>query len=147
MNIFADTSALYAVLDADDSKHTKAKQFWEKIIKSDDILLCHNYILLETSALVLKRLGVEAVRVFEQDIFPILRVVWVAKEIHSAAVSAHLMAGKRTLSLVDCVSFEVMRRTGIRKAFAFDSHFQVYGYKLYPPFSSPTKMKRTSKKS
>jgi predicted nucleic acid-binding protein len=131
MNIFADTSALYAVLDTDDSKHTNARQFWSKIIKSDDILLCHNYILVETSALVLRRLGMEAVRVFEQDISPILRVIWVTKEIHSAAVSAHIMADRRTLSLVDCVSFEVMRRTGIRKAFAFDRHFQDYGYELY----------------
>lgn len=130
MNLFADTTALYAVLDADDSKHTKAKPFWDKIIKNDDILLCHNYILVETSALVLKRLGVEAVRVFEQDIFPILRVIWVTKEVHSAAVSAHLMADRRTLSLVDCVSFEVMRRTGVRKAFAFDRHFQDYGYEI-----------------
>ena len=132
MNIFADTSALYAVLDADDSKHTKAKQFWDKVIKSDDNLLCHNYILVETSALVLQRLGMEAIRIFEQDIFPILRNIGVTKEIHSAAVSAHLMAGKRTLSLVDCVSFEVMRRTGVRKAFAFDRHFRDYGYEIYP---------------
>jgi predicted nucleic acid-binding protein len=132
MNIFADTSALYAVLDADDSKHRKAKQFWNKIIKNDDILLCHNYILVETSVLVLRRLGMEAVRVFEQDIFPILRTIWVNKEVHSAAVSAHLMVGKRTLSLVDCVSFEVMRRTGVRKAFSFDYHFKDYGYELYP---------------
>jgi predicted nucleic acid-binding protein len=135
MNIFADTSAFYAVLDADDSKHSKAKQFWDKVIKNDDILLCHNYILIETSALILRQLGMEAVRVFEQDIFPILRTIWVTKEVHSAAVSAHLMAGKRTLSLVDCVSFEVMRRTGIRIAFSFDRHFLDYGYELYPPSS------------
>jgi len=132
MNIFADTGALYAVLDADDSNHTKAKRFWDEIINSDDILLCHNYILVETSALVLRRLGMEAVHVFEQDIFPILRVIWVTKEVHSAAVSAHLMAGKRTLSLVDCVSFEVMRRTGVRKAFAFDRHFRDYWYEINP---------------
>jgi predicted nucleic acid-binding protein len=72
-------------------------------------LLCHNYILVETSALILRRFGMEAVRVFEQDIFPILRIIWVTKEVHSAAVSAHLMADRHILSLVDCVSFEVMR--------------------------------------
>ena len=132
MNIFADTSALYAVLDADDSKHTKAKQFWDKTIRSDDILLCQNYILVETSALVLRRLGMEAVRVFEQDIFPILNLIWVTREIHAAAVSAHLMADRHALSLIDCVSFEVMRRTGLRKVFAFDRHFQDFGYEIYP---------------
>ncbi|MEE8605605.1 MAG: PIN domain-containing protein [Candidatus Aminicenantaceae bacterium] len=132
MNIFIDTSALLAVIDASDKKHTAAKPIWERIIKSGDVLLCHNYILVETSALILRRFGMDAVRVFEQDIIPILRIIWVTKEVHSAAVSAHLMADRRTLSLVDCVSFEVMRRTGVRKVFAFDRHFRDYGSEIYP---------------
>jgi len=132
MNLFVDTSAYPAVLDGSDKKHKPAKPYWERIIKSGDVLLCHNYILVETSALILRRLGMEAVRVLEQDIIPILRIFWVTKEVHSAAVSAQLMAGRRTLSLVDCVSFEVMRRTGVRKAFAFDHHFLDYGYEIYP---------------
>lgn len=133
MNFFVDTSAFLAVLDRSDRNHKAANVFWEKIIKSNDVLLCHNYILVETSALVLRRLGMEAVRVFEQDIIPILRIIWVTKEVHSAAVSAHLMAGKRSLSLVDCVSFEIMRRTGVLNAFTFDRHFRDYGYEVSPP--------------
>lgn len=132
VNIFVDTSAFLAVLDESDKNHKAAKPFWKRIISEGDVLLCHNYILVETSALILRRFGMEAVRVFEQDIFPILRILWVTENVHSAAVSAHLMAGKRTLSLVDCVSFEVMRRTGIRKAFAFDHHFKDHGYELDP---------------
>ena len=132
MSIFVDTSAFVAVLDGSDKKHKAAKPFWEKIISGGDVLLCHNYILVETSALILQRFGMEAVRVYEQDIIPILRIFWVTEEVHSAAVSAHLMATRRTLSLVDCVSFEVMRRTGVRKAFAFDRHFRDYGYEVSP---------------
>jgi len=132
MNVFVDTSAFLAVLDESDKNHPRAATYWEKTIKNGDALLCHNYILIETSALISRRFGMEAVRVFEQDIFPILHTIWVTKEVHSAAVSAHLMAGKRTLSLADCVSFEVMRRTGVRKAFAFDRHFKDYGYVLNP---------------
>jgi predicted nucleic acid-binding protein len=132
MNIFVDTSAFLAALDGSDHNHTKAAQYWEKIIKRDDVLLCHNYILVETSALILRRFGMQAVRVFEQDIFPILRIIWVTKEVHAAGVSAYIMADRRTLSLVDCVSFEVMRRSGVRKAFAFDRHFRDYGYEVTP---------------
>jgi predicted nucleic acid-binding protein len=132
MNMFVDTSAFLAVLDEGDSNHSEAKAFWEKIINEGDLLLCHNYILVETSALVLRRLGMEAIRVFEQDIMPILRIIWVNKEVHSAAVGAHLVADRRTLSLVDCVSFEIMRRTGVQKAFAFDRHFRDYGFDLNP---------------
>jgi predicted nucleic acid-binding protein len=132
VNIFVDTSIFLAVLDAKDKKHTEAKHYWEKILNSGDVLICHNYILLETSALVLRRLGMEAVQAFEQDIIPILRMFWVTREVHQAAISAQLMANKRSLSLVDCVSFEVMRRTGVRKAFTLDRHFQDYGYEIYP---------------
>jgi predicted nucleic acid-binding protein len=37
-------------------------------------------------------------------------------------------ARRRDLSLVDCVSFEVMRRNGITRAFAVDRHFQELGF-------------------
>ena len=108
MNVFVDTSAFLAVLDGSEKKHAAARQFWERIINGGDVLLCHNYII------------------------PILHIIWVTREVHFAAVSAHIMADRRTLSLVDCVSFEVMRRTGIRKAFAFDRHFRDYGYEINP---------------
>ena len=132
MNVYVDTSAFLAVLDGSEKKHAAARQFWERIINGGDVLLCHNYILVETSALILRRFGMDAVRVFEQDIIPILHIIWVTREVHFAAVSAHIMADRRTLSLVDCVSFEVMRRTGIRKAFAFERHFRDYGYEINP---------------
>jgi len=132
MNVFVDTSALLAVLDADDANHRAAKRVWESRLSADDTLLSHNYVLVEASALVLRRLGLEALRVLESDIVPILRVIWVTRDIHAAAASAHLLAARRSLSLVDCASFEIMRRTGIRTAFAFDRHFREYGYELLP---------------
>jgi predicted nucleic acid-binding protein len=132
MNIFIDTSAFLAVLDGSDSHHKAAKPFWIKIVEAGDVLLCHNYILVETSALISRRLGMEAIRVFEQDIMPILNIVWVTKEVHFSATGAQLIADQSTLSMVDCVSFEVMRRTGVQRAFAFDRHFRDYGYELFP---------------
>jgi predicted nucleic acid-binding protein len=130
MNIFVDTSAILAVLDAGDTNHTQAKAVWERTLGAGEELVSHNYILVETSAVIQRRLGLEAVCVFERDIVPVLRLVWVTREVHETAASAHLLAARRTLSLVDCVSFEIMRRTGIRSAFAFDRHFQEYGYEL-----------------
>jgi len=129
MNVFIDTSGLLAVLDGDDANQEEAKSFWANALGDGSVLVCHNYVLVEISALVLRKLGIEAVRVLERDIVPVLRVVWVSREVHEAAVGAHLAAARRRLSLVDCVSFEIMRRTGIDKAFAFDHHFQEYGFK------------------
>ena len=128
MNIFVDTSALLAVLDRSDERHGGARRTWETLLDGTHTLLCHNYVLVETSAVLTRRIGIEAVRVFEADIRPVLRLVWVTPEIHEAAVAAQLAARRRALSLVDCVSFEVMRRTGLRSAFAFDPHFREFGY-------------------
>ena len=132
MNVFIDTSALLAVLDADDANHKAARPFWEGIVAAGDILVIHNYILVETSALVLRKLGLEALRVFEREIVPVLHIIWVTREIHNSTASAQLVASRGSLSLVDCASFEIMRRSGIRKAFSFDRHFQEYGYDILP---------------
>ena len=128
MNVLVDTSALLAVLDRSDERHAAARRIWEDILKGDNILVCHNYVLVETSAVLTRRIGMDAVRTFVRDIVPVLRIVWVTADVHEAAVSAHLTAGRRALSLVDCTSFEVMRRTGVRTAFAFDPHFTEFGY-------------------
>ena len=130
MNVFVDTSALLAVIDRSDDLHAAAKRTWEEMLNGDHTLLCHNYVLVETSAVLTQRIGTEAVRVFERDVMPVLRLFWVTREIHEAAVGVHLAAGRRALSLVDCTSFEVMRRTGVRTAFAFDPHFREFGCEL-----------------
>ena len=128
MNVFVDTSALLAVLDRSDERHPAARRIWTDAIEANHTLVCHNYILVETSAVLARRIGMDAVRVFERDVVPVLRLVWISREIHEAAVGAHLAAGRRALSLVDCASFEVMRRTGLRTAFAFDPHFIESGF-------------------
>ena len=132
MTILVDTSAFLAVLDRDDANHPAAKARWIEMLDRGDELISHNYILVETSAVALRKLGLEAIRVLERDVVPVLRLVWVTRELHEAAAGAHLVAGRRTLSLVDCVSFEVMRRTGVLTAFAFDRHFREYGYGTVP---------------
>lgn len=132
MKVFVDTSALLSILNADDLNHSPAKAAWEGLLGGDSDFVTHNYVLVETSALVLRRLGLEALRVLENDIVPILDVVFVTSDVHEAAVGAHLLAAKRSLSLVDCVSFEVMRRAGLRAALSFDAHFREFGYELIP---------------
>ena len=130
--VFVDTSALYALLDADDFGHTAVKIAWSEILQSDAWLVTSNYILVETCALLQNRIGIEAVRVFQEDIAPLLDVRWVNEVLHHAAASALLVAGRRKLSLVDCISFEIMRLSGIRIAFSLDRHFNEQGFEAIP---------------
>jgi len=132
MSVFVDTSAFFAVLDADDENHDAARQMWEDLLTQEVVLVCSNYVLVETLALVQRRLGIPAVRVFQEDIMPVLNVEWVDESLHQVGIASVLAAARRRLSLVDCASFEIMRRLGIKTAFAFDHHFDEQGFERVP---------------
>lgn len=131
MTLFVDTSAFYALMDRDDLNHASARRFWTQL-SPDEPLLTHNYVLVETSALLQRRLGIEALQAFVDELVLPISAVFVDRTVHDAAVSGVLGAQLRQLSLVDAVSFEVMRRSGIRAAFAFDDHFARFGFELQP---------------
>lgn len=91
-----------------------------------------SYVVVEATALVQRRLGVEATRDLLGAVVPALEVAWVTEELHLAGAAALLAAGRRDVSLVDHVSFELMRRRGIRSAIAVDRHFADAGFDLLP---------------
>jgi predicted nucleic acid-binding protein len=130
--IFIDTSAFLAILDADDDFHAEAKAAWKEIVSSGALLFTSNYVLVEAFALVQHRLGLKAIKVFHEDMVPLLSIRWTDAAIHAAATSAVLAAGRKKLSLVDCVSFEVMRYSAIKYAFTFDRHFKEQGFECLP---------------
>lgn len=132
MRIFIDTSAFLAILDADDRNHPAVARAWKDLISEGRDLVTSSYALVETFALVQSRLGLEAVRALDQDLLPAVSVIWLEPEVHRAAVGALLIAGRRQLSLVDCASFEVMRRYGLTVVLTLDSHFTEQGFEVLP---------------
>ena len=132
MSVYVDTSAFFAVLDADDANHNAARHLWEDLLKQEVVLVCSNYVLVETLALVQRRLGMPAVRAFQEDVMPVLKVRWVDELLHQVGIASVLAAARRGLSLVDCVSFELMRRLGIKTVFVFDHHFEEQGFECLP---------------
>jgi predicted nucleic acid-binding protein len=128
MRIFLDTSACYAILDRDDAHHEEAGKTWRRILDKEEVLITTNYVLVECFALLQNRFGLKAVRDFQENLLPLVRIHMVTVETHRAGVSALLAASRKYLSLVDCVSFEVMRTLGLRNVFAFDSHFKEQGF-------------------
>ena len=109
-----------------------ARQAWVCITHFRRDPFTSNYVLLETTALLQHRFGIEAVRLFQNDILPVVEAVWVDEAIHAQALSALLVANRRRLSLVDCSSFELMHRLGLELAFTFDPHFREQGFTVVP---------------
>lgn len=132
MNLFIDTSAFLAILNSDDLFHQQAKRVWMDILSNNYKLVCSNYILVETIALLQSRSGLEAVRIFENRILPVIDIVWIDELTHQRAIRTLILTNRRRLSLVDCTSFEIMRNQNFDQAFTFDSHFYEAGFSVLP---------------
>ncbi len=132
MSVFVDTSTLIALLDANEDKHAACVRSWKKLLQDDALLVTSSYVMVETYALAQRRLGLDAVRVLTADFLPLITVDWVDEFVHGAALASLLTANRRDLSLVDCVSFEIMRRRDVSKAFALDSDFSKQGFAVVP---------------
>jgi len=130
--IFIDTAAFYALIDAQDPSHSAARLTMERLRVAEATLLTHEYVLVETTALIQRRLGIGALRRFVDGLLPLVEVAWVDGHLHAEARQALLAAGRREVSLVDWTSFLVMRRRGIRTAFAFDDDFAAQGFQTLP---------------
>ena len=132
MSIFIDTSAFFAILDSGDEFHKESKDTFLRLIGDKEIFHSSNYITIETIVLVQNRLGLDAVRTFQDDIVPIINIHWVDERIHNIAVSSLLIARRKNISFIDYTSFELMRLLGLKKVFTFDKHFVEQSFKLLP---------------
>jgi len=128
--IFLDTSAIYALADRADQNHKLSLRRLQSILDQGETLFTHNYVLLESVALLQSRLGLPAASKLSKD-SELFKVDWVDKELHDAAVRQLQSEGKRHLSLVDHVSFLVMSRYKLKLAFAFDPDFKSQGFALF----------------
>jgi predicted nucleic acid-binding protein len=126
--IFIDSSAIYAMADRADSNHGRSQRLFEQLLVEQQPLSTHNYVVVESLALIQNRLGLAAAKAFEKSLHN-FRVVWIDEETHDLA-SARWAKGRRTLSFVDHVSFVVMERFGITTAFAFGSDFVGAGFNI-----------------
>ena len=93
-------------------------------------LVTHNYVVVEAVSLVDARLGRRAARDLVDRILAAVEIVYVDAATHQLAAAA--FSGGARASFVDCVSFEMMRRRGITRAFGFDRDFVHAGFELVP---------------
>jgi predicted nucleic acid-binding protein len=128
--IFLDTSAVYAWADVADPNHRAAIRHLQSILASGEELLTTNYVLVESMALLQARLGVAAAVRLAKDSTTFV-IEWVDDDLHAAGVRELERSRDRRVSLVDHVSFLVMRGRRVARAFAFDRDFTSAGFRLF----------------
>ena len=127
--IFVDTSAVLALASHRDLRHQEARRRFDELLRTDRRLLTHSYVLAESMALLHRRLGRNTALAFAAEARA-FDIEWIDRTLHDRAVDA-LRDAPRGVSLVDQVSFIVMRRRGVDSAFAFDRDFENAGFRLY----------------
>jgi len=128
--IFLDTSAIYAWTDAADSNHPIAVRRLRAILEAGEQLLTHNYVLIESMALLQARLGLAVAIKLAKDATSFI-IEWVDEDLHDSGIRELEGSKKRHISLVDHISFLVMRRHHLVTAFAFDPDFTAAGFRLF----------------
>jgi predicted nucleic acid-binding protein len=126
--VLADTSGVYALIDRKDRHHAKAIAALEKLSRRSLEPVLTNFVVAETHALLLSRLGGDAARRW------LLTQTW---RVEAVIEADEARAGEiikrytdKTFSYTDAASFAVMERLRIAAAFGFDPHFEQYGFSL-----------------
>jgi predicted nucleic acid-binding protein len=129
--IFVDTGAFLARHLARDQHHRRARKAWGRIGHE---LATSNFVLDETFTLLGRwadgRFAAERARaILASRTLTILRPD-AGDELQ--AVDLMEKYADKKVSFTDCISFVLMRRHGIDRAFSFDRHFRDAGFRLWP---------------
>ena len=130
--VLIDTSAFYALRSATDLFHTRASAAYERLLDREQELWTTSYTLVETVALLHRRLGFEVVSEFSEwrrraD----LQVRWIDSRMHDEAWDRFMAERGRGLSFVDWTT--VVASYEMRSpVFTFDGGFASQGLPVVP---------------
>lgn len=101
---------------------------------SERLFLTTNYVILETTNLILLRSGRALALEFLAAIQEGMRVAVhvLSADDHDAAEQLFRERGSERYSLTDCSSFVVMRSLGLKDCFTFDRDFARAGFTVVP---------------
>lgn len=128
--IFADTSALFALFNPSDEYHNPAKEWFKN---QRPKLILTDYIVDELLTLAISRGNKEFALTISKRVRDLAGVKKITEEDFYKAWEIFDRYQDKYWSLTDCTSYVFMERSGIRKAFAFDPHFDQFGSVLREP--------------
>jgi predicted nucleic acid-binding protein len=89
-------------------------------------------VVVETVALLQRRIGLAPARDLAEHVLPLLSVEWVSETLHRKGLDRLFREDRHESSLVDCVSVEFTRSQRLREALALGEDFAAAGYRLLP---------------
>lgn len=133
MRVLADTSALLALSRRGDQYHAAAVKIAARHVEAGGRYIGSTLILSEFYSHLLYQRGPAAATAALTHLLddPVHDWVDVTGELVRDAKNRWLARyADQNFSLVDAVSFEIMRRAKLTRAFSFDRHFETAGFEL-----------------
>ena len=126
--VFLDSSAIFAIADKDDDFHQTALNAYTK----SRHVLTHSVIFLEAFSLISKRIAkhvaLDVLDKFRRS--PRIETVFVDEFLQNAGWQRCLEFSDKEWDWIDCISFELMERNGVRSALTLDRHFRQAGFNI-----------------
>jgi len=133
-DIFVDTGAWYALADNSDQYHGRAIDVYPGFFRDNFHLVTTNLVIAEAYVLIRRAMGHGAAVTFLENIAASPRISKLCSDEVPEKEAERILRQyeDQDFSYTDAVSFAVMRRRGIDRAFSFDRHFVTAGFDIYP---------------
>lgn len=128
--VFLDTVGLLALWDTTDQWHEAAEKAFSTLAEERPTLLTTTFVLLECGNAAARRPYRAAVDRLRERMEPTRLLISPTEEDWREAWAAYRQGQVGDAGVVDHVSFVVMRRLGITRAFTNDQHFRTAGFEV-----------------
>ncbi len=132
--MFIDTGAFIARYLRRDEHHAAATAGWVKLLRAGRQVVTSDMVVAEAINFLAQRTdGPFAAKAgFAILTLPLLRIARPAKDDETAALELMGRFEDQAFSFTDCVSFVLMKRAKIKRAFTFDADFAIAGFDAWP---------------
>ncbi len=125
--IFVDTAFVIALVNHKDRYHQQASELASRF--DGYPLLVTDAVLLEIGTALSRGFKEQSVAIIEQFLVTTdVQLVHLTPQLFKQAFEMYKKYHDKEWSLIDCVSFVVMRAKGVNQALTFDHHFEQAGF-------------------
>jgi predicted nucleic acid-binding protein len=130
--VFVDSGAWIALALSRDPFHAQAREQWDLLRGAGAKLHTSVPVVIETFTFLDRNANRDVALVWTNSIYQPNTVKIISCELRDLERSWEYFrrADLHKLSAVDATSFAIMKRAGIGRAYTFDHHFAVVGYRL-----------------
>jgi predicted nucleic acid-binding protein len=128
MTVFLDTVGLLVLWNENDQWHKAAHASFHELLNSQATVVTTTFVFLECGNAAARRAYRSAVARLRQQMEDGNRLIVPTNEDWKTAWAAFNGEDQSGAGIVDHVSFTVMRRLGLSKAFTNDRHFRMAGF-------------------